>query len=972
MRIENRGVFQRWSGLVGGVVLLATAGTSMAQVEEIVVTTRKREESLQNVPISISTISAAELQVRGIANLNDVAKMSPSVLFTQGFAPQDRNVTIRGLNSRRGRQNVAVLLDGVDITSESLQTVGGGLLIDPTLFDIERVEIVKGPQSALYGRSAFNGAISYISKLPSEELEGSVGTDVGSDGVLRVNGRVSGPLADNLYGGVVGNVFNYDGFYENSLTGEDVGGGDGYAVGGTLRWTPASRLEIVGRVTHANEDSDAYPWAGLDPNTDLPFGGKDFLAATSPLTTTIAEGNVLAPSRLPTDTFSGETVTGTVINPRSPAVTPIDVAALGLVPAQPQFGALRPAQPGFMVAYTGDYRDGDDLRASMSPDPRTCSDPNEGSTCSDFPGNELEVTRATLDIKWDAGPVTLSSLTAYVDGTTSQQQDGNGLGSAWDLPLLTETRFSNDQETVSQEFRVQSNGDGRFRWTVGGLYWNEEIDQVSDGSTCLALLHTLAPSAFAPLLPCGPIMAGIDPFAADPTRGQGGIDHWGREVEHYSGYFLVDFDIIDTVTFSFEGRYVTEDLDVYGPADGCRVDANGDGTIDAADVATCPVSERLFADTVIDPYGLYGAFNNPTAPPGPPAAVPGCVQYDPDGAGPGPAITGSCIQPRPSGIVSASDDDDYFVPKASLTWRAADNQTYYVSVANGIKAAGISVLNGGIGAFDPTGSKFDEEEHWVYELGAKTSWLDRRLTLNGAVFFDDYDKKLVSIQVPVGNLITTRTVNGGAAEVWGVELEANWAPTDNLTLGAGYTWLDAEWTDFQQLTTSQNSVAVGGNCAPTVVVFDRDGDGVLGESAVAGEINRRCNVDYNGNSLENAPEHAFVGTARYQDNLVGNTDWFVEGDGRYLSERYPDFENSQRYPEYWRANLRAGIQNEQWLFLAYVDNVMDDDTILSGLGQVDTRYIASFGSYLPSASARVLLPDPRTYGLRVNYRFGKK
>src|SRR5690606_32982804 len=113
----------------------------------------------------------------------------------------------------------------------------------------------------------------------------------------------------------------------------------------------------------------------------------------------------------------------------------------------------------------------------------------------------------------------------------------------------------------------------------------------------------------------------------------------------------------------------------------------------------------------------------------------------------------------------------YFVPKATLKWQAADNQMYYFSVAQARKPKGISALNGGIGAFVPNDQRFDAEERTVYELGAKTSWLDRRVRLDAAVFFDKYDKKLIGTQVIVGEgenaLLTTRTTNGGKAEVLG-------------------------------------------------------------------------------------------------------------------------------------------------------------------------------------------------------------
>jgi outer membrane receptor for ferrienterochelin and colicin len=150
-----------------GVGLLAVSGTSFA-IEEVVVSTRKLEENLQEVPIAVNAISAQTLQDRGVTDLAEVVRQNPSVILDQGFSPQDTRIVIRGLSPTRGRQNVAVLQDGVDVSSESLSgTAGGSLLINPRLFDVERVEIVKGPAVALYGRSAFAGAINYITRATS-------------------------------------------------------------------------------------------------------------------------------------------------------------------------------------------------------------------------------------------------------------------------------------------------------------------------------------------------------------------------------------------------------------------------------------------------------------------------------------------------------------------------------------------------------------------------------------------------------------------------------------------------------------------------------------------------------------------------------------------------------------------------------------------------------------------------------------
>jgi outer membrane receptor protein involved in Fe transport len=151
------------------IVCLTSILPAIAGAEEMIVTTRKSEENLQKVPIAVDVITAEDIATKGITSTADVAKYLPSMQFDQGFAPQDTRIVIRGLSPTRGRQNVAVLLDGIDITSQSIQSNGGTLLINPRLFDAERVEVVKGPQNALYGRTAFAGAINYVSRQPTDD-----------------------------------------------------------------------------------------------------------------------------------------------------------------------------------------------------------------------------------------------------------------------------------------------------------------------------------------------------------------------------------------------------------------------------------------------------------------------------------------------------------------------------------------------------------------------------------------------------------------------------------------------------------------------------------------------------------------------------------------------------------------------------------------------------------------------------------
>jgi len=128
-----------------------------AQIEEIVVTSRKKEENLQDIPLAVAAFDAAAIEKLGISTTSDVIKLIPGVQFDQAFSSADTRISIRGINNTRGRTSVAILVDGVDVSGENVTAGGGSSLLNSRLLDLERVEVVKGPQSALYGRNAFAG-----------------------------------------------------------------------------------------------------------------------------------------------------------------------------------------------------------------------------------------------------------------------------------------------------------------------------------------------------------------------------------------------------------------------------------------------------------------------------------------------------------------------------------------------------------------------------------------------------------------------------------------------------------------------------------------------------------------------------------------------------------------------------------------------------------------------------------------------
>ena len=218
-----------------------TAAQTAATGNEIVVTARNRAEKLQDVPLAITSFSSKDLTNANVRNLRDVSYLTPGLSVTSGGSEFGVNPVIRGqtnLNGGAGDPNVAVFIDGVYISNNTAINVG--------LVDIDRIEVVKGPVSALYGRNAFAGAINYVSKKPSTTTaRGSITAFVGNDGQYSVMGSLSYPLVKDVLGvRVAAGYEHFSGSYKDRITGARAGGFKKRDIQGSIYFTPTRELSV--------------------------------------------------------------------------------------------------------------------------------------------------------------------------------------------------------------------------------------------------------------------------------------------------------------------------------------------------------------------------------------------------------------------------------------------------------------------------------------------------------------------------------------------------------------------------------------------------------------------------------------------------------------------------------------------------------------------------------------------------------
>ncbi|TVQ49983.1 MAG: DUF1838 domain-containing protein [Gammaproteobacteria bacterium] len=215
-----------------------TGERASSLLDEIVVTARKREESIQEIPLTVQVFSSEQLEQRGITNLPELSKFTPGLTYNQGNARFSSDFSIRGMTQSSApgdnrRDLVTVFIDGVPYIGNP---AGVGTE------DLARVEVIKGPQSALFGRATFGGAISMITTTPGDEFLGRVSATGGSYGDRRISGSVEGPLLEGLLAGrLVADYSDFDGFYANEFGGR-LGQSRQRFYAGSLSFTPADQF----------------------------------------------------------------------------------------------------------------------------------------------------------------------------------------------------------------------------------------------------------------------------------------------------------------------------------------------------------------------------------------------------------------------------------------------------------------------------------------------------------------------------------------------------------------------------------------------------------------------------------------------------------------------------------------------------------------------------------------------------------
>ncbi|MDJ0926922.1 MAG: TonB-dependent receptor [Gammaproteobacteria bacterium] len=549
-------------------------------VEEIIVTSRKIEENLRDVPLSITALTSGEIERANIQGLDDIADFTPGLSFFNPIGEFLPTPVIRGIAPTDifGGLNVSSFVDGV--------FVAGREGLNFSLLEVERIEIVKGPQSTMYGRRSFSGAINYVTRRPSNEFESKVDVTAGNDGRIAGKAIVGGPIIRDVLAGRITLAYDdFDGSYDDPLGGNDVGGREYKTAIGTLNWTPNEDLDLLFNLFYSEDEID--------------------IGATTSLTTDCEDVSTLDP----------------------------DPATNG--------GAFNFTDTRF-GAYCGEIPDVGQVNQDLG-----ISDDKVIRKAVGAIGEERELLRGSLNVDWDVGDGTLTFLTGYSRTEQTSVDDGTrnlgndqafeycqlnlGSQSLCTTPLITRTgqlqpNLGDDTEEWSQEIRFTSNLENEFRYSIGGYYFNTEFTSADGG-----VIHTVPPPATAPgslgiaygpfiqIGPAGPFVAiGTDAFA--PWFQPGGdladnvVFNTETDDEGWAIFSWAELDVAEKFTFRAELRY----SDVESETRDTRTEFTPTGTlvdIDTQKGSWDEVTGRLSLQyRISDEWQVYGSVANGTKP----------------------------------------------------------------------------------------------------------------------------------------------------------------------------------------------------------------------------------------------------------------------------------------------------------------------------------------------------------------------
>lgn len=928
-------------GLVGPAALAQEDdGASTRTLSKIVVTTQKTEESIQDVPIAVSAFDEASIERLQLAGGPDLVKAIPNVTFTKGNFT-GFNFKVRGIGSdvvaQSGDAGVGVHQNDVPLTANRL--------FEAEFYDVERVEVLRGPQGTLYGRNATAGVFNLITAKPVfEEFQANAEVTYGNYNTVKAKGMLNFPIGEKAALRLAGSYLNRDGYADNAVTGNDVDDRDLYGLRATFALEPTDRLRGWVSVDYFEEE-DSRLRSGKQLCSKDPFKTSFQGIAITPFDQlATSQGCVEAPLDQSNDRVNSAATLGGGL-----AIT----AGLlnGDAFTDPVIGDLRTIESAFdpiykaeqtLVTWKGEFDLTDNLLVTY------LGSWNESSSDSREDYNKIA---PTTTFNATAGPfAAIPALYPLLFPGGVVNDPNLGASNAF----RTFDRSGGQSSQTSHEFRIQSDYDGRFNFNLGAISVDfEAIDPqdptagyyvLSNSLTALTQLNNAAGGAiFGGNVPTDSGSAGEGLF--DSTL----IGDGGEYFRSLSPYRLDSFAIF------------------------------GEGYFDVTDSLQLTVGLRYTEDEKeqdVVPSFLF----TPQAPGANPLA--------------------------PQGLLTA--DFEEVTGRAGFDWSPdlamTDDTLIYGFYSKGYKGGGINPPQpAGANLFPQL---FDPEFINSYELGTKNTFAGGTQQLNLTGFYYDYEgyqitqiinRSSVNINIdaevkgleieylwtPADNWLLSANIgllDSNIVDAYGIDVLDRTNGRDDLVVlknaasfancvvsAQGYaTVLGA--IDGGILNAGDSRGLCSGAFAGQEAAFGLDGvtvsytdsDGVAQTaSALTPFAGDAKNLD--GNSIPGAPEMTINLAAEYTFQNVSDSNWdlTIRGDIYHQADSYSRIWNTGRDELDSWSNLNIAIQlnntESGWGLEAFAKNITDEEVITG-------TYLTDDSSGLYS---NVFLTEPALYGITV-------
>jgi iron complex outermembrane recepter protein len=715
---------------------------------DIIVTAQKREESIQDVPIAVSAFSGQALDDLKIEGGSELLRAVPNVTFSKSNFSM-YNFSIRGI----GTKAISASSDPAVAVSFNNTPLVRNRLFESEFFDLERVEVLRGPQGTLYGRNATAGVVNVITAKPEAGFSGQVKGEVGNFESTRLSGMLNVPITDTLGVRVAGQWTKRDGYDFNTFTGKNVNGRDLWQTRATVAWEPSPNFRANLIWQHFEEDDDRArtgkqlctrdPGPTMVGTTVVPEDIRGRLSQGCLPGSNYADAAYGAPNGSGLAFITAGNIAVNV------GRRPVPVPGLSLL--VPPFLV---GDPYRNVVQSRDLRE---IATAYDPVFRAKNDVFQANLEFDVTDSLIFISQTAYarDRYWSSqdynryvsAPI-FNDTTGLLEGVNRPPLDQANaapggifndpqLGPSNRLISADLSRSSNDQ--WSQEFRLQSSFAGSFNFSIGANYLNfQSQDDYFVFNNAFSYLAYFLGGNYGQ--DCPPGTTSRDCIYVDPNP----IDSL-NELGH--NYFL-SRNIITTESWAVFGEAY------WNVADNVKITGGLRFTKDTK--TTTPVPSQLLLGGAS--FGTSGGFVNAGYP-----ADPDIVQG----------------WSRPTGRLVVD-----WQPDLSFT----DDSLVYASFSHGYKGGGSNpprpALNPRVVQFQPLPETFKPEYVNAFEIGTKNSFDGGRFTLNATGFYYDYTGYQVS------QIVDRISLNENFdAEVWGLEFEAAWRPSRAFRVDANLGYL---------------------------------------------------------------------------------------------------------------------------------------------------------------------------------------